>query len=209
MNKILTNALMFATGAAVGSLVTWKIVKNKYERLIQDEVDAFKEDYNRCMRGYSETDAQNKDTQGEDEEDEEDEDPVMTMYRDLARMYDQPGDKAENDGEGAGDEEVPYINGPCVITPEDFADGDYDHELHSLTYYSDGVLADDWLVQLDIDETIGEDSLEHFGDYVDDIVHVRNERLKSDYEVARDPRTYAEMIENAPLMHTYANSGSN
>ena len=210
MNKNLFNVMMFTAGAAIGSLVTWKIVKTRYERLIQDEVDAFKEDYIRCMRGCDSVDVQNDEDQGEDDNDEEDEpdDPELSMYRDLARMYDQSGDEAENDGEGAGDEEVPYINGPYVIVPEDFADGNYDHELHSLTYYSDGILADDWLVQLDIEETIGEDSLGHFGDYAEDIVYVRNERLNSDYEVARDPRTYAEMVANAPLMHAYADSGS-
>ena len=207
MKNKLCNVLMFATGAAIGSLVTWKVAKTRYEQMIQDEVNAFKEDYVRCMRGCDEDDVQNEDNQGEVDDDDPD-DPEMNMYLDLAHMYDQSGDETENDEEGVGDEEVPYINGPYVITPTDFADGNYDHALHSLTYYSDGVLADDWLVELDIEETIGEESLDHFGDYAEDVVHVRNERLNADYEVARDPRTYAEMAANAPLMHAYADRGS-
>lgn len=200
MNKTLFNVFLFTTGAAIGSLVTWKIAKTRYERLIQEEVDAFKEDYVRCMRGDPAESTQDEDDWDEDDEEEDDsEDPDMTAYRNLAHMYDQSGDETENDGEGAGDGEVPYINGPYVISPNDFADGNYDHSLYSITYYADGVLSNDWYEQLDIDETIGEDSLEHFGDYAEDVVHVRNERLKADYEVVRDPRKYADMIANDPL----------
>ena len=211
MNKILSNTILFATGAALGSLVTWKIVKGKYERLIQKEVDDFKEEYIRCMRGDTmddnDDDSASEDYQDDYEDDEDAEDPDIITYRNLANMYDHTGDETENDGEGAGDGDVPYIDGPYTITPEDFADGNYDHELHSLTYYSDGILADDWLVQLDIDETIGEDSLEHFGDYTDDVVYVRNKRLNADYEIARDPRTYAEVLASSnALMQTYADN---
>lgn len=210
MKKTIFNVFLFTAGAAVGSLVTWKVVKTKYERIAQEEIESVKETWNRISRMESgELAPYDEDEYYEEDDESDDEDePDISTYRSLARNYNQSGDEAENDGEGAGNEEVPYINGPYVIRPEDFADGNYDHDLHSLTYYSDGVLADDWLVQLDIDETIGEDSLEHFGDHVDDIIHVRNERLKADYEVVKDPRTYTEMVANDSLMHAYANRGS-
>lgn len=201
MKKTIFNVILFAAGAAVGSLVTWKVVKTKYEREMQAEIDAFKKDFMQCM--MNDPSIEIHDTDEWDDESIE-EDPDLTTYRDLAYMYNRSGDEAENGGEGAGDKEVPYINGPYVITPEDFADGNYDHELHSLTYYSDGVLADDWLVPQDIEETIGEDSLEHIGDYAEDIVHVRNERMNADYEVVRDPRKYADVAGNIPPTQTHA-----
>lgn len=201
MNKNMFNVFLFATGAAFGSVVTWKVVKTRYERIAQEEIDSFKATYALCMRGQS-----NEDIQSEDDwdEDDDDEDPDMTTYQELAHRYDQSGDEAENGREGAGDDEVPYINGPYVIPPEDFGDGSYDHEMHCLTYYADGVLSNDWYEQLDIDETIGEDSLEHFSDYVESVLHVRNERLNADYEIVQDPRKYADMIANDPLMRAYA-----
>lgn len=203
MNKTMFNVLLFTTGAAIGSLVTWKVMKTKYERIIQDEIDAFKDDYIRCMRGEpDEVDLCNEDDIPDEDDDEDECD--MTTYRSLARMYDQSGDEAENDGEGVEDDEAPYINGPRVITPEEFSDGNYEHSLYCLTYYADGVLSNDWYERLDIEETIGEDSLEHFGDHVDDVVYVRNERKSADYEVTRDPRNYADMIANDPLMRAYA-----
>lgn len=202
MNKTLNNVLLFTAGAAIGSVVTWKLVKTKYELIAQEEIDSVKETWARRMKEELGDDTANEDDEWDDEE-YEDDDPDVITYKTLANMYNQSGDETEDDGEGAGDEEVPYINGPQVILPEDFGDGNYDHEMHCLTYYADGVLSNDWYERLDIDETIGEESLEHFGDYADDVVYVRNERLGADYEVTRDPRNYADMIANDPLMQTY------
>lgn len=207
MKKIIFNALLFTAGAAIGSVVTWKVVKTKYERIAQEEIDSVKEYWAREMGRELDDGSCDEEEWDEDEEYEEEDDSDLEMdeYHGLVRMYNNSGSDAENDGEGAGDDEVPYINGPYVIPPEDFADGNYEHSVHSLTYYSDGVLANDWLEEFDIEETIGEDALEHFGDHVDDVVHVRNERLEADYEVVRDPRSYAEMKANEALMRGYAN----
>lgn len=219
MKKKLFNVLLFTAGAAVGSLVTWKVVKTKYERIAQEEINSVKETWARMMREESETYAASEDDEQDDEEDDpddaEDDDfdaveydqRTVTAYHEIANMYKQSGNKAETEGEGEGDqdeeEDVPYINGPVLILPEDFGDGDYDHELYCLTYYNDGVLADDWFKKYDVDETIGEDSVNHFGEYVNGVIHVRNERLNADYEVVRDPRNYADIIHNDPLMSAY------
>ena len=44
MNKV-TEVAMFAAGAAIGALVTWKLVKNKYERIAQEEINSVKETF--------------------------------------------------------------------------------------------------------------------------------------------------------------------
>ena len=209
MKKFIVNTILFTAGAAIGSAVTWKVVKTKYERIAQEEINDVREYWANKMRNNDNVNADNdvycdEDDVFENEPEEEEYDPDMDEYCDLARMYDQSGDDAENDGEGAGDDEVPYINGPYMILPEDFGDGNYDHSVYGLTYYTDGVLANDWLETFDIEETIGEDALEHFGDHVEDVVHVRNERLSADYEVVRDPRSYAEMVANEALKRGYA-----
>ena len=191
MKTNMINVLMFATGAAIGSLVTWKVVKTKYEQLLQEEVDAFKESYAMCMCRPSTKQDKPEEAKEETEDDE------FVEYSDIVSQY--------NGGEGGGDDEVPYINGPYVIEPEDFADGNFDHDCYCITYYADGVLADDWYNELDIEETIGEDSLDHFDDHADDCIHVRNERLKADYEVTRDPRRFADVVANDPHMHMHAN----
>jgi hypothetical protein len=41
---------------------------------------------------------------------------------------------------------------------------------------------------------VGEESLEHFGEYEEDTVFVRNDHLMTGYEIQRDYRTYAEVV---------------
>lgn len=204
MKRTLFNVLLFATGAAIGSVVTWKVVKTKYERIAQEEIDSVKETWSR-MNQLESDDYTYEDEDVDELEDTEDgfDDDVMTAYARLVNNYSNSGINVETGQKGEGD--VPYINGPYVITPDDFGNGDYDHDMHCLTYYSDGVLANDWDEILDVDETIGEDSLEHFGDYAEDVVHVRNERLNADYEVVRDDRAYADLVANNPLTRQNGN----
>lgn len=64
----------------------------------------------------------------------------------------------------------------------------------NLTYYADGTLADDEDDILeDIEETVGLDFASHFGEYEDDTVFIRNDRLRCEYEIQRDNRTYKEV----------------
>ena len=88
--------------------------------------------------------------------------------------------------------------GPYVIPPEQFGD-DEEYEQISLTYYADGVLADenDEVIE-DVEDAVGIDSLNHFGEYEDDSVFVRNDARKCDYEILLDQRTYSEVVEDMP-----------
>lgn len=209
MKKTFFNVLIFTTGAAIGSMVTWKILKDKYERIVQEEIDSVKETWAR-MNDDSTGDADDEpetqadeNTNDAEENDDEWSEQVMTDYSALTRKYNRSL-LEETDEEGGRGEEVPHLEGPKVIKPEDYGDGNFDHDLYCITYYADGVLADDWWTKLNIDKTIGRDALNHFGDYVDDVVHVRNERIKADYEVTLDPRRYADVVANNPLAPTYA-----
>lgn len=211
MKKKLINLLLFASGAAIGSLVTWKVVKTKYERILQEEIDSVKETWGRLNSEKSDSNNDCDDVESEyiDDEDLDEgnfdpEGEEMIGYTRLASMYGSSSDREEE--EGGGGEELSSIDGPYVIEPTDFGNGNYDHKLYCLTYYFDGVLANDWWETFDIEDTIGEEALNHFGDYVDDVVHVRNERLGADYEIVKDPRNYSDVIASDPLRYAYANS---
>lgn len=195
MNQKLISAIMFTTGAAIGSLVTWRIMKSRYERYVQEEIDKFVEDWKGRMQHPNVPAKDNwNDFEEEDEEEDDSNETEIYDYHQLARKY---------GGEGVGGIDFPQVNGPVVITPDEFGDGNYGHSLIALTYYSDGVLANDWFKVFDVEDTIGEEALEHFGDYTADVVHVRNEQNLADYEVARDPRTFAEVAADDALMTTY------
>lgn len=84
------------------------------------------------------------------------------------------------------------VDKPYLISPKEFGELE-DYDTIDLTYYSDHVLADDMNGIIDdVDDIVGFESLAHFGDYEDDAVFVRNDRLKCDYEILRDYGTYDE-----------------
>lgn len=208
MNEKVVNILMFAAGVAVGSAVTWKIVKTKYERIVQEEIDSVKKEYNNLIGlAKKEKTVQNEKEDGtsdeeeyypdDDERDLTEHERQMVEYYKLTSRYRGSSD-TENGKEGdEGEEEKPddelYDNGPYVISPEDFNNSP-GYSCQPLDYYSDGILADGWGIEVDIDDTIGEEALKHFDEYVDDVVYVRNEAKEIDYEVTRDPRTYEEAV---------------
>lgn len=66
MNYRFTNLLMFATGAAIGSVVTWKLLEAKYEQLVKEEIESVKEVFGRGTR--SEVEAIDEDMSEEDDE---------------------------------------------------------------------------------------------------------------------------------------------
>lgn len=179
MNKTIVFAFIF--GAAIGSAITWKLVKTKYERIAQEEIDSVKETF-----------SQRKNTEKISEEPQDEapktpdlsEKPSLTEYAKILR------DEGYTVDEKGG---VDMKNRPYIITPDEFGELDgYDAE--SLTYYADGVLTDDWDKPIeDVDDLVGEDSLTHFGEYEEDSVFVRNDRYSTDYEILRDNRTFSEI----------------
>ena len=207
MNKTLANAIMFTIGAAIGSLVTWKVVKTKYERVSQEEIDSVKEEYGRlrdmmkkeidaCRNVISANQNDDDDYPDDDDRDFTEHEREMIDYYKISSRYRKTDDENEinKEGDTGKEEEAPYINGPYVISRDEF--GEPGFSAQSLDYFADGVLADSWGVELDVDETIGDDAIDNFGD--DDIVYVRNERTGIEYEVTRDPRTYEEAVRTNP-----------
>lgn len=224
MNRdMLIKAFIFTAGAAIGSVVTWKVIKTKYEQISKEEIESVREEYQRltkimrmeidaCRKAtaahtkdedtvdndyddYDDNDDNDDDYPEDDDRDFTEKEKEQVEYYKITSRYRgsyNENNEIKEEGEENGDDEVPYINGPYVITPEDFASSPPGYNCCPLDYYKDGVLADGWGVQMDVEETIGEEALDHFGEYVDDVVYVRNERLELDYEVTRDPRTYKE-----------------
>ena len=199
MNNKLFNVLVFAAGAAIGSVVTWKIVKTKYEQLAQEEIDSVKEVYSRRR-----TEVQKEEIKTNQEQTvHTNEKPNIIEY---ARMLEQLHYAQEHpdipfkdivDGQLERKEETAMnamYDGPYVIPPDEFGEED-GYEAVSLNYYADGVLTDDWDVPIkDVEGMVGEDSLKHFGEYEDDSVFVRNDKLKIDFEILADVRNFSDVM---------------
>lgn len=181
MNSKTINVFIFTAGAIIGSVVTWKLLKTKYERIAQEEIDSVKEVFSN--RYESSVKDKSDDEYSEDEDDLEDD---KEKYNEIINPY---RNAVDMDGEEANS-----VNKPYVIRPEEFGEQD-GYETVSLTYFSDKVLTDEDNVPIDDPEDIvGSDFAEHFGEYEDDSVFIRNDEMESDYEILLDLRNYFDII---------------
>lgn len=182
MNKGTIGFVFFAAGSAAGFMTAHKLLKDKYEQLVQDEVDSVKAVF--CKHETVKEKADDLASKTEASE--------MVNYR----KYGESLNYMQK-------EETTHANlKPRIISPDEFGEQEGYDEI-SLTYYADKTLADDHDHPMDdneIEETVGKESLRHFGDYEPDSVFVRNDRLKVDYEILMDQRTYEQVLQEKPWL---------
>ena len=194
MNKTV-NFMMFIVGAAIGSIVTWRYIDKKYEQIAQEEIDSVKE----AFAKREQDSVENNDVIREKAFNAKEKPNIVEYAAKLREQgYTNYADIEPETNKEEVDEESMDIGTPYVIPPEEFGEFD-DYEKIGLTYYADQVLTDDDddLVE-DIEDTVGFDSMNHFGEYEDDSVFVRNDRLKCDYEILLDQRKYSDVIKKKP-----------
>lgn len=184
------NVLIFTTGAAVGSVVTWKLVEKHYKDLADEEIASVVETFKN----------RNKRKPGRPKK-EVTEATVETAAEGTKKLgevikeegYTSLGNMSDDDCTVEVEEQEDHIP-PYLISPDQFGDND-DYGTKTLTYYADGVLADEVDNPIaDIDTMIGEGTLDHFGEYVPDAVYVRDETNEMDYEILRTEDEYSEIV---------------
>ena len=195
MNNALKNLFIFAVGAAAGAVATWKLLNDKYEKLYHEEVEAYKEYHKeKSDKATAEPKPEPEpEVKKEEHIHKVDQDPIMNKLRDTierAGYTDYSTTKVKNESE---EKDIR----PYVIRPEELGD-QIGYDVIELTYYADGVVAEEDDVMDDVDEVIGIDSLGHFGQFEEDAVCVRNDRLKCDYQILLDERKYSDVIDKEP-----------
>ena len=187
MSKV-TGLIIFVLGAATGSIVTWQFAKKKYEQIAEEEINSVKE-----MFLKREQDARDVEITVE---------PQPSVEASLKKFEEKPdistyAEILKNEAYVPEGTEM-VENKPYVISPDEFGEFE-DYDTISLTYYADQVLVDDGGDKIeDVDDVVGMESLTHFGEYEDDSVFVRNDRLRCDYEILMDERTYSEAQKERP-----------
>lgn len=185
----LSKLLMFTSGAIVGSIVTWKVVSAKYDILVQEEINSVKE----SLGYFDRSEKESVESEEDGEKEEPTEEPASDAREEIKRIVSEQGYDytAYSKKEEGADEDM--ANKPYVISPEEF--GELDYKIKSLTYYNDGVLVTEMgKVIHDVDKLVGKESLDTFGQYEDDSVFVRNDRIKTDFEILADERNYNDTI---------------
>lgn len=204
------NFFTFVTGLVIGSVVTYVVVKDKFEKIAQEEIDSVKEVFGRRVEKEADKKVEKiaKKEVEKIRKEYNEYDNLTKNYTSYSKNKTEESIKdveyeevCENDEDGVELDEIERASDydrPYIIEPQEFGalDG---YSLITLYHYSDNVLADDCdeLVE-DIDDVVGEDYASHFGEYEDDCVYVRNDRLKADYEICRDLRKYSDVAWRSP-----------
>ncbi len=192
MSNEVKNTIAFVAGALVGAAAAWYFTKDKYAALAQEEIDSVKAAFaNRFGEKHEEPASEEIDIPVK---------KVETRFAAVSSLGAFGESKIESTDYAAITNPLGYsgdviddpeeVDKPYVITQNEYGEfGDY-MEI-SLTYYADGIVADD-------DDEIIEDVAAVLGtdfesEFEDDIVLIRNDARKCDYEVARDDRTYHEV----------------
>lgn len=185
------NVLIFIAGAAVGSAATWYIVKEKYRRIAEEEIEEIANHY------------KNKENVEEKKEDELkvvehylETDELDGVKKEYTKMIGDLGyDKSSLDDIYT----VKVENGettvePFVISPDEFGDMPGYDVKQGWTYYADGFITDENDELVTDPENIIGDAISHIGEYADDAVFVRNDNEKCDYEILKHDKTYDEIF---------------
>ena len=191
MNRKLSNVLLFTAGVAVGSLVTWRYFKSKYE-VVEDEIEEKIEE-----------------PEGESEEDDPEVLESKMSYKkpplkEYVKMVEDNGYMPKTHTEEVEEE---IANGewgdkdvyePFIIRPDEYGEL-HAYETLSLNYYADGVLTDELDNPIeDVESLVPADFADHFGEYDDNAVFVRNDNLECDYEILRDLRKFTDVVGEYP-----------
>ena len=185
MNNTIKTIFVFSIGAAIGSFITWRFTKTMYKRIAQEEIDSVKEVYSKKSEKIEDDDV--KDVKNVEDDDRFSYENYRTSPEEIAK-YDEILNK--NGYKKGGSEETGNYGKPYYISPEELGEDD-EYEVISLRYYADDVLTDEVDdVIYDWENTVGEDFSDHFGEYEEDSVFVKNDRLKCYYEILRDEDNY-------------------
>lgn len=190
----LSNVLWFVGGAATGSLVVWQLLKRKYQKIADEEIASVKEAYKNKkpveeVKIPKEVIEEARNTR--DEQIAEKREMAHSAFNkpDIHEYAERVSEYTANPHESAKRPMAPYI-----ISEDEF--GNCDYACLSFTYYADDILADDGdFVVDDIDRTVGIDNLDDLAAKREDIIYVRNDERRTDYEIARSERLYSEVVQ--------------
>lgn len=188
-------AFAFAAGAIVGGVAVHFFEKKKNEELLyakQEEMSAYY--LAQIQNIYDKQDEEQKNDISEPETTEEVIEPEKTIDEEVVDAI------IESYGG-----EAPSYKPPYPIMATQF--GRTGNEEILLTYYADGVLVDDSyrvVSEDDINDFLGGRSfVKLFGEYGEmGTIHIRNERLSSDFEIDQDPRNWHDFKKTMPSFPT-------
>lgn len=195
--------IIFVAGCAVGGIGASLYLKDVYRRYAQEEIDSVidrerhKRETEACSYGRAVEDSTEDEERIEHAKEAAKNAANKSSITEYANVVKKEGykDYSEYSKPEPLEEKEGNANPISYILPSEFGDEDA-YEQIELTYYADGILADEEgdLVQ-DIDLTVGNEFDEHFGEYDDAMVYIKNDVMKAYYMIYMSDDCYRDIFE--------------
>lgn len=174
-------AVSFTLGVLAGGIFTSKKLEAAYQNRLREDLDNAREARRKFLR-----------ISKEKEKKQETKEPEFDIPE---KPQEQELKKKVKEFRYDNSKEHPYI-----ISPDEFGEFE-DYETITLKYYDDAVLADENYQTIDdYYETFDIDICEHFGEYEEDSVYLRDDARKCDYEILRVLENYSDILMKKPYL---------
>ena len=196
MNKGLIASLSFLAGGAVGYFIAKRSLNEACEQMIQDEVRNVKEAFRKSLNN-EQAQRFDKAMNSKGKSDDNSIETEKERYKEAIRQSYRPESKTEQQLHDMAEKLRPR-----VIKPDEYGEKD-NYEQVTFLLLADGTIVNDEekaLTNVEVEQSIGSECLNHFGEYEEDSVFVRNDALKTDYEVLKDLRTYKDILRKKPYL---------
>lgn len=174
---MLREIAIFTIGAAAGFAASNFLMKNRYKAMLDEEIKSVM-DWVKTKTG--ETKEASTDEEKSEEEEKEDGEP--------AKEYNKIRDRMVEEGLIMNETKKPYI-----IEEADFVMDDDEYDKISLEYYTDSyALYEGGEYIPNVDEVVGQENIDLLVESMDDLMYVRNEGYKTDYEISKVIGRYSD-----------------
>lgn len=204
---------IFAGGCLTGGVIAGFYFNRKYKKLADKEIASVKEAFSPEVKDEIKKKAEEikKKVDSKEEPSTNNKVTVDDTSSSIASLYSEPKEEKtqttynkffiEPEKTDAKSEEIVEYPEPYLIEACDCIEGDpFDsYEVSDLTIYADGIVTDDMDAYLnDKYEYIPKKIYDEFMNSDEPFTYIRNERLKINFVVSKDSRTYSEVLENIP-----------
>ena len=170
-------------GLVTGAIAAYKITSDHYEKIVSDLEDDFDESVFGDDEGVQVSEL---------EEDVNVYEPLKTSHNIPKTPLKDYANKLKETGYIGGENPEKDQNSPYIIRNDQFGlDNEYD--LVALAYHSNDILVNEvGEIIPEPSELIDPDALEQLGEDKADVVYVRNEKLKTEFEIIFEPEPLEE-----------------
>ncbi len=222
--KVLKNFGLMTLGAAVGSAITYVLVKNKYERISREEIESMRNAFEMYHANDSLEECSDEETDISEEAPEikpEHPEVDFNVYKQLAGQYDRVNYNGYSEPKKEDEKSMDNNVNNHTIYPIDTAIDnfkpipdpvysnisivsgynidEFDEEIITLYFTADGFLVDEeGEIQEPYQKYVGEEFRNYLREGGSDEIFVHNSTYSVIYDVLRSAKTYDEFLGESP-----------